>query len=550
VIAGASASEAHVSTSGSSLSSPADALRAEEVKRTRELLQIGWLVAIGVLFALAIVPGSHPIALALIAAIGVGILGSVWMHQRLRDPDRYSAAWMNALALVAVVCGQLGILYVGAFSAAPLVVALGLYFFCRTEHTASAVAIYVIAAGAHALEAALVIAGVVRDPGTYPVGAAASLHAQIAGQLTLQVGYALCFWLARVSRRAALRSMEQLQRATRIAAQRDVQLAELRRDLDRALEVGGPGRFTGHVLGTWQLGDLLGRGAMGEVYEATHTAAGGAAAVKLLRRELLADPQHVERFFREVRVASAIDSPHVVHVLEASTTGETLPFLAMERLHGVTLSELLRKQGTLMPPELTAVVEQIGAVLDLARAAGIVHRDLKPQNLFRTEDGTWKLLDFGIAILADSSGTLTQGAVIGTPAYMAPEQAKAAPVDHRADIYALGAVIYRCLTGRAPFAARDTPSLLYAVVHQMPLRPSSLAPIPPELDGVLLLALAKSREARFQSAGELVAAFREAVAGASSEDVARRVRQLARAHPWTEPEAPRRPSEALIGLSI
>jgi serine/threonine-protein kinase len=509
--------------------------------------------------------------MALATTVVAGVIGSMWMHHRLGDPHRSSAAPENALALVAVACGQLGILYVGAFSAAPLVVALGLYFFCRTERTASAVAIYVIAAGAHALEAALVIAGAVRDPGIYPIGTAASLHAQIAGQLTLQVGYALCFWLARVSRRTSLRSIEQLQRATRIAAQRDVQLAELRRDLDRALEIGGPGQFTGHVFGSWQLGGVLGRGAMGEVYEATHTTVGCEAAVKLLRRELLADPQHVERFFREVRVASAIDSPHVVHILEAATAGETLPFLAMERLYGATLSELLRKRGPLSPADLTAVVSQTAAVLDLARAAGIVHRDLKPQNLFRIDDGTWKLLDFGIAILADSSGTLTRGAVIGTPAYMAPEQAKAEPVDHRADIYALGAVIYRCLTGRAPFAARDTPSLLYAVVHQMPLRPSALAspatleslarsaagplsdPSPsigPALDAILLLALAKSRESRFQSAGELAAAFHAALRNALPDELTRRARQLDRLHPWLDPDPPRRPSEALIPFSI
>ncbi len=545
-------SEARTAASSAAPPGPADALHAEEVRRTRELLRIGWLVAAFVLASLAIVPGDRRIAIALAAAVGAGVLGSAWMYHRLRDPRRYAAAPMNALALVALVCGQLGILHVGVFSAAPLVVALGLYFFCRTEHAASAIAIYAVAAGAHAVEAVLVIAGVVRDPGFYPIGDGVSVHAQIAGQAILQLAYALCFWLARVSRHVSLRSIEQLQRATRIAAQRDVQLAELRRDLDRALDVGGPGRFTGHVIGSWRLGDLLGRGAMGEIYEAAHTVTGGEAAVKLLRRELLADPQAVERFFREVRVAGAIDSPHVVRVLEAATAGETLPFLAMERLRGKTLAELLRKGGTLMPPELTAAVEQAGAVLDLARTAGIVHRDLKPHNLFRTDAGTWKLLDFGIAILADSTGTLTRGAVIGTPAYMAPEQAKAEPVDHRADVYALGAVAYRCLTGRAPFAARDTPSLLYAVVHQMPARPSAIAPaeIAPALDDVLMIALAKARDDRFPSAGELVAAFRDAAAGRVSDEVARRARRLARVHPWAEPgpEPARRPAEALINL--
>ena len=136
----------------------------------------------------------------------------------------------------------------------------------------------------------------------------ATKEAQIAGQLLLQMGYALCFWLARVTRKTSLKSIEQLQKATRLAAQRDVQVAELRHDLDRALKVGGPGRFTGVVVGSWELGNVLGRGAMGEVYEGTHTTNKSEAAVKVLRRELLADPRHVERFFREVRIASAIDS--------------------------------------------------------------------------------------------------------------------------------------------------------------------------------------------------------------------------------------------------
>ncbi len=129
---------------------------------------------------------------------------------------------MIALAFIAVACGQLGILYTGAFSAAPLAVALGLYFFCRTEHRASAIAIYVLAAGMHAAEVMLVIGDVIEDPGFYPISNDASIQAQIAGQLNLQFAYALVFWLARITRSSSLRAIEQLQKATRLAAQRDV----------------------------------------------------------------------------------------------------------------------------------------------------------------------------------------------------------------------------------------------------------------------------------------------------------------------------------------
>jgi len=249
-------------TAATALSSPSDALRVEEVRRTRAFLRVGWMIALGVAIALPLVPGDRRIAAALYAALAAGVAISAWLYRELRDPARYRPARMHLLALTGIVCGQLGILYVGAFSAAPVMVALGLYFFCRTESTASAIAIYAIAAGAHAVEAGLVIAGVLRDPGFYPVGHHASIPAQIAGQLTLQVAYALCFWLARATRRTSLDAIAELQQATRIAAQREVQLAELRRDLVRAREVGAPGRFTDHIVGSWQLGDVLGRGAM------------------------------------------------------------------------------------------------------------------------------------------------------------------------------------------------------------------------------------------------------------------------------------------------
>jgi eukaryotic-like serine/threonine-protein kinase len=517
------------------LTSAADALHDEEVERTRTFLRMGWVVAAGTALAVVVVPGDRRIAAALLACLAVAVLGSVWIDRELRRSARYSVHRLDALAVAAIVCGQLGILYVGMFSAAPLVVALGVLLFCRTEHLPSAIAVYVLAAGTHAVGAGLVIAGVIEDPGFYPVRSSCSTEAQIAGQVVFQHAYGICFLLARMTRRSSLRAIENLQRATRLAAQRDAQVAELRQDLDRALKVGGPGRFTGHVVGSWELGAVLGRGAMGEVYEAAHVADDRAAAVKLLRRELLGDRRHVERFLREVRIASSIDSPHVVKVLEASGPLDPLPFLAMERLRGRTLGELLRA-GPLAGSPLHDLVTAVGDVIDLAGAAGIVHRDLKPHNLFITDDGTWKVVDFGVALLGETSGTLTRGAAIGTPTYMAPEQARGEAVDHRADLYALGAVIYRCLTGRVPFAARDTPALLYAVVHIMPLRPSAIAPVSPHVEALLHIALAKARDARFESGAELARAFAAAERGELPEPLLRRARKLAQQLPWTEPE--------------
>jgi tRNA A-37 threonylcarbamoyl transferase component Bud32 len=522
----------------STLTSAAAALHDEEVERTRTVLRAAWAVAAATAVAVVVVPGERRIAGAILCTLALGVVGSVALYRELRSSSRYNVLQLGGLAFAAIVCGQLGILYVGAFSAAPLIVALGVFFFCRTEHRASAIAVYLLAAGGHATIAGLVIGGVIDDPGFYPVRRDCSIPAQITGHLILQQGYAVCFVMARMTRRSSLRAIEQLQRATWLAAQRDAQVAELRQDLDRALKIGGPGRFTGHVAGAWELGGLLGRGAMGEVYEGTDPATGRIAAVKLLRRELLGDPHHVERFLREVRMASAIASPHVVKVFDASAPLDPLPFLAMERLRGRTLGELLRT-GPLAGAALRALVTQVAEVIDRARGAGIVHRDLKPHNLFLTDDGSWKVLDFGVALLGATSGTLTRGAAIGTPAYMAPEQARGDVVDHRADLHALGAIIYRCLTGRVPFVARDTPALLYAVVHIMPLRPSAFGPISSHVDAFLQIALAKAREARFESGIELATAFAAAERRALPELLLRRARKLAEQLAWTEPEAPR-----------
>ncbi|HEY0483696.1 MAG TPA: serine/threonine-protein kinase [Kofleriaceae bacterium] len=526
------------------LTCAADALRDEELERTRTFLRIGWVVAAGAMLAVTAVPGDRRIAAALLACLMVSLAGSIWIYRELGRAADPHVRRVHTLAFAAIVCGELGTLYVGAFSAAPVIVALGVLLFCRTEHRASAIAVYLVAAGTQAVVAGLIMTGAIDDPGFYPVRRDCSLEAQIAGQVILQQAYGICFFLARMTRRSSLRAIEHLQRATRLAAQRDAQVAELRSDLDRALKIGGPGRFSSHVFRGWELGAVLGRGAMGEVYEAQHLASGRSAAVKLLRRELLGDPRHIERFLREVRIAGSIDSPHVVQVLDASTPHDPLPFLAMERLHGRTLGDILRA-GPFTGAQLARLAAQVGEVLDRARDAGVVHRDLKPHNLFLTDPGAagagigagiWKVLDFGVALLGETSGTLTRGAAIGTPAYMAPEQARGETVDHRADLYALGAVIYRCVTGRVPFVARDTPALLYAVVHIMPIRPSALAPVSPQVEAFLQIALAKSRDARFESGAELAMAFAAAEAGTLPDLLRRRARKLGQQLPWTEPD--------------
>ena len=517
------------------MTTASDALQDEEVVRTRTFLRLGWVFAACFALAILALPGDVRLGRILIGAIATTAIGAAWMERRVRVTGRVDARPLNVLAFLAIACGELGILYTGIFSAAAVIVALFVFVFCRTEHRASAIGVFVLAAVAHAAIAGAVIGGLVDDPGFYPIRRDASVEAQVAAIVTMEQLYGLCFFLARLTRKTSLSAIEQLQKATRLAAVRDAQVAELRMDLDRALKIGGPGRFTSHIVGPWELGAVIGRGAMGEVYEARHTKTNAEGAVKLLRRDMLADPAHVERFFREVKIASSIDSPHVVRILDSSAPTDTLPYLAMERLRGKTLGEVLRA-GPLPRARMLALVQQLGGVLELARKAGIVHRDLKPHNIFLTDDSVWKVLDFGVALLGDSSGTLTQGGVIGTPAYMAPEQAKGEVVDHRADAYAFGAVIYRSLTGRVPFVARDTPALLYAVVHVMPLRPSAFVAIEPDVMAFLAIALAKAKESRFATALDVAAAYADAERGALSTALRARARGLLQSYPWAEPE--------------
>src|SRR5688572_14487396 len=181
----------------------------------------------------------------------------------------------------------------------------------------------------------------------------------------------------------------------------------------------------------------------------------------------------------------------------------------MERLTGVDLAGHLRERGRLDLDETIEMARQLAAGLEAARKAGIVHRDLKPQNVFRIDGPvpTWKILDFGVSKLVGHGGTLTQGHVIGTPQYMAPEQARGEEVDHRADVYALAAIVYRCLTGRPPFGGAGVPQILYAVVHTLPPRPSSLAELPPGADDVLARGLAKRPGDRFADATAFAAAL-------------------------------------------
>ena len=511
------------------LTTAADAMRNEEVERTRLFIRMGWAISAAAIASVPLLHAPRAMSVAFVAAMTLGILGSLGFHRAFADPRRYTGRALLGLAVMSLINAHVAVLYYGTFTVTPLIVVVGIHFVARTEAGHAARWIFVTAIGLYAACALAITSGALADPGVFATDHPMATGARLAGTGFVLGTYTLAYVSARVFRQASLRSIESLTRATRLASQREALMDELRMDLERALRVGGPGRYSERMFGNFKLGAVLGRGAMGEVYDAVHLASGEPAAVKLIRRELLTDPTHVARFLREARASGALESPYVIKVLDAADLDP--PYLAMERLHGHTLAELLRQDGKLALPAFAELVRQVGAGLDAASAAGIIHRDIKPQNLFH--DRVWKILDFGVATLAEeNSGTLTQGGLVGTPSYMAPEQAQGKKLDGRADLYALAAVAYRCVTGRHPFSGTDTPTLLYAVVHKMPPRPGDTAELPDDVDRWFAVALAKAPEDRFATGGELARTLDAALAGSLDPKLRKRAEVLLRKLAW------------------
>ena len=265
--------------------------------------------------------------------------------------------------------------------------------------------------------------------------------------------------------------------------------------------------------GRYRILSMLGTGGMGSVYRAEHEAIGRVVAVKVLHPEHCASHAERERFRREARVAVRLRSPHVVETLDFGEDPEGRLFLVMELLEGEPVRSVLAREGQLAPERVVRLLRQLLAGLEAAHAAGIVHRDLKPENLWLDGSGAserLRLLDFGIAKwTGPASGTAqTQaGLVVGTPEYLAPEQAVGGEVDHRADIYSTGVLAFVLLTGRHPFDTRDVRALLAAHAYRAVPSPSTLLPelaAYPRLLEMVARATEKDRERRPGSARELI----------------------------------------------
>jgi hypothetical protein len=519
----------------STVISPLDAMRDDEINRMRGFLRLVALATLFTVIAVSFTPGD---AIGkLVVYIGTGVVGamSLWLIWRMRaDGSGYTPRLLTIGAVTMAIGAAGGIYFWGIASPASALYVYGIYVFSLGGELAVIVLLYALVAVIHLALALALLTGLLTDRGIVGLDGY-DVRQQIGLIVVPQALYFLAFITARSNRRTTFETVTKLERAVRTVSQREAMLAEVRAELDRALKVGGPGRYTDQIVGSYRLATLIGRGGMGEVYEGISVHDGREAAVKLLHPSTLADPHQVQRFVRETEVAARITCENVVTVLEVGTTSGEIPFLAMERLRGFDLAHQLRRQRTLGLPQAVELVSQIAAGLEAARGAGIVHRDLKPHNLFLAErDGrfVWKVLDFGVSKLTSHHGTLTQGHVVGTPGYMAPEQARGDDVDHRADVYSLAAIIYRSLTGHPPFTGKDVPSTLYDVVYKQPTQPSLLQQLPSDVDRVIAIGMAKNADDRFASAEVLAAAFTMAARNDLPQDLRRRADELIEKFPW------------------
>jgi eukaryotic-like serine/threonine-protein kinase len=281
-----------------------------------------------------------------------------------------------------------------------------------------------------------------------------------------------------------------------------------------------------HLSDRYELGDILGFGGMSEVHLARDVRLHRDVAVKVLRADLARDPSFYLRFRREAQNAAALNHPAIVAVYdtgEAETPAGPLPYIVMEYVDGVTLRDIVHNDGPLPPRRAIEIIADACQALNFSHQNGIIHRDVKPANIMISTTNAVKVMDFGIArAIADSGNSVTQtAAVIGTAQYLSPEQARGDSVDARSDVYSLGCVLYEILTGEPPFTGDSPVSVAYQHVREDPVPPSKRhAGISPDLDAVVLKALAKNPDNRYQTAAEMRA-------------------DLVRVHNGETPEAPK-----------
>ncbi len=270
-------------------------------------------------------------------------------------------------------------------------------------------------------------------------------------------------------------------------------------------------------LGKYQIVEELGHGGFASVYKAHDPDLGLDVALKVLEPNLMRDQTFVERFRTEARVAARLRHPNIARVLNIDQANGRL-FIAIEYVPGRNLRDWLSEQPLLDWTHVSSIVQQVAEALDYAHAQGVLHRDVKPSNILMTDSGAAVLSDFGLAKAREASHITTAGSTVGTYAYMAPEQASGTDVDGRADLYSLGVVAYELCTGRVPFTSDSTPALIHDQVYTSPPAPSQVnSRVTSPIDSVLVKALAKDRDQRYQTGREFAADLQTAIAQATGE---------------------------------
>jgi serine/threonine-protein kinase len=276
------------------------------------------------------------------------------------------------------------------------------------------------------------------------------------------------------------------------------------------------------VGGRYELGELLGRGGMAEVRKGTDTRLGRVVAVKRLRTDLASDATFQARFRREAQSSASLNHPAIVSVYdtgeEPATDGSGIsqPYIVMEFVAGRTLRDILREGRKILPERALEITSGVLSALDYSHRAGIIHRDIKPGNVMLTPSGDVKVMDFGIArAISDASSAMTQtAAVVGTAQYLSPEQARGETVDSRSDVYSAGCLLYELLTGRPPFVGDSPVAVAYQHVREPAVPPSDHdTALSPEIDAIVMKALAKRVEDRYQSAAAMRADIERYLAG-------------------------------------
>jgi serine/threonine-protein kinase len=277
------------------------------------------------------------------------------------------------------------------------------------------------------------------------------------------------------------------------------------------------------IAGRYQVGELLGRGGMSDVFKGVDSRLGRTVAIKLLKPQLATDPAFRTRFRQEAQAAARMAHPTIVRVFdagedtvrEANGTEVQAPFIIMEYVDGAPLDELVAR-GQIDPVHAIRITDGILTALEYSHRAGVVHRDIKPANVMITRQGQVKVMDFGIArAISETSASLSQTtAILGTANYFSPEQAKGEQVDARTDLYSTGVVLFEMLTGRPPFQGETPVAVAYQHISEIPAKPSSInSRVSPALDAVLRKALQKDRFERYQTAAEFRADLETAAQG-------------------------------------